>query len=795
MNRFKTFVLSAAIAACLTSAAAQAPLEYYDSCEGLCGQPLLEALEAIISDHSSVGYGGLYSLFAVSDSRPDDGSIWDIYSTKRWRADETCGNYQAIGDCYNREHSFPKSWFGGKVEPMYSDAYHLYPTDGKINSYRANYPYGECAGGTTWRNGDITGLGRLGESTTPGYNGTVFEPDDLYKGDLARSYFYMVTCYNSLVDDWDSPMLDGSTYPAWAGWAANMLLKWHRTDPVSEKEKSRNESIYARQHNRNPFIDHPELAEHIWGTLADKPWHISGGNEPRITSPADGTAVDLGLTAVGRALESTVSLKAANIGAPVAASTDNESFVCTPASVSPETAIAGTTITVRYLAGAPGRHSATLRLRSGNAETAVTLTAETQAGIPLYDAAEVTDRSFVIRWVDVDAPGTDYTVELETADGNADGYPRHVRSSDGSLEAVGLEPDTDYIFSVSSPTATSRTATVRTAKPSPDVSIYTDAPVTLRTTEGTPSQPAEVHIMTENIECDLTATVSEPFEISTDCTSWGQTTTLSPDDTRFYVRLGTGNAGSYNASMTVTAGSYVFDDEISVSGTIGKGKTFVETFEAPTTLTGYGSGDYAGSAAAWHVESANIWADDIKFNGTSSMRFRNTGMLVMAEDKPDGIGTLSFDIRRWASKDPDLTVAADCSTDRGATWQRAGQATLAKGTEGFTQLSFEINRPDAARIRIVQLAGERYNIDNVRLTDHTASSPLIGSDRYSWDAHSSEGGLTVDVRGHSRTVTVYGIDGTMRHRLSAMPGKTFIELPKGIYIVVSGEFSRRVALR
>lgn len=86
-----------------------------------------------------------------------------MYSTAQFRLGSgQCGNYQKIGDCYNREHSFPKSWFS-KASPMVSDAFHIYPTDGKVNGQRSNYPYGECANGTSVAsNGPIKALGKLG---------------------------------------------------------------------------------------------------------------------------------------------------------------------------------------------------------------------------------------------------------------------------------------------------------------------------------------------------------------------------------------------------------------------------------------------------------------------------------------------------------------------------------------------------------------------------------------------------------------------------------------------------------
>lgn len=149
---------------------------------------------------------------------------------------------------------------------MMSDAFHIYPTDGKVNGQRSNYPYGECANGTFLpSNGSVRPLGKLGASTFPGYSGTVFEPDDQYKGDFARSYFYMAARYNSRISTWHKDMMAGNNYPCFSTWALNLLLKWHRQDPVSDKETARNDAVYGHQHNRNPFIDHPELVEFIWG--------------------------------------------------------------------------------------------------------------------------------------------------------------------------------------------------------------------------------------------------------------------------------------------------------------------------------------------------------------------------------------------------------------------------------------------------------------------------------------------------------------------------------------------------
>ena len=115
----------------------------------------------------------------------------------------------------------------------------------------------------------------MGKCTYPGYDGTVFEPNDLYKGDFARTYFYMVTCYEEKLPDWyanyaeSQPTLDGNTYPGFSSWQLEMLMKWSKNDAVSNKETNRNNAVYDIQKNRNPFIDYPELERFIWGDLKD----------------------------------------------------------------------------------------------------------------------------------------------------------------------------------------------------------------------------------------------------------------------------------------------------------------------------------------------------------------------------------------------------------------------------------------------------------------------------------------------------------------------------------------------
>lgn len=240
------------------AAVAQPPAGYYNSASGLSGTALQAALHNIIDNHNVISYSGLWTAFQTTDDLPN-GKVWDMYSNCSWTfgADQ-CGNYNSECDCYNREHSWPKSWFNDQP-PMNSDLFHIYPTDGWVNNKRSNYPFGTVSSPTyTSGNGS-----KLGNCSYPGYSGVVFEPINEYKGDFARTYFYMSVRYYNEDSNW--PGSDMTIGAQLRPWALAMMLEWHQNDPVSAKETERNNAVYTYQQNRNPFIDHPEFALQIWG--------------------------------------------------------------------------------------------------------------------------------------------------------------------------------------------------------------------------------------------------------------------------------------------------------------------------------------------------------------------------------------------------------------------------------------------------------------------------------------------------------------------------------------------------
>ncbi|SHG31867.1 endonuclease [Flavobacterium johnsoniae] len=249
----------------------QIPSGYYNTATGT-GYTLKTQLYNIIKDHTNNGYAGLYTTYLTSDVDnfyENDGTILDMYSENPSGTDpynyttgttQRCGNYSAEGDCYNREHIIPQSVFN-EQSPMVADAHFITPTDGKVNGMRSNYPHGTVNSATyTSQNGS-----KLGSSSVSGYSGTVFEPINAFKGDIARMYFYFATRYESTVAGYSYPMFNGSSNQVFTTAFLNMLLAWHAQDPVSAREIARNNAIYARQNNRNPFIDHPEYVNQIWG--------------------------------------------------------------------------------------------------------------------------------------------------------------------------------------------------------------------------------------------------------------------------------------------------------------------------------------------------------------------------------------------------------------------------------------------------------------------------------------------------------------------------------------------------
>lgn len=803
MNFLKRFSVFAALTAALIStASAEIPAGYYDSCTGKTGKELLQALYQKITSHTNVGYDGLWNVYKKSDVRAD-GTLWDIYTTKRWSSSFTkCGNYKLIGDCVNREHSMPKSVWGGGSSAQYSDAFHLYPTDGKVNGQRSNYPYGECANGTRLPdNGSVQALGKLGTCTFSGYSGKVFEPDDEYKGDLARSYFYMATCYNNIISSWTQGemgnMMGGNNYPVFKTWAVNLLLKWARQDEVSQKEIDRNDAIYSFQHNRNPFIDHPELVEYIWGDKVGQPWNGSAVEEPDILQPVQNVTIDLGMTAVGITRTVSVPVKTKNVTGTVAVSVYGTGFSVSPKTLSAAQANAGTNVTVTLNAQSAGTLYGTFSVSADDMEREVDMKATAYDGIPLYDAANVSSNDFTVRWVSV-GDAASYTLHVKQGAQYLAGYPKTVTASAESYTVTGLDPLTEYTFYLTSASLQSEIKTVTTADLIPSVDVLFDGELYFTAKPGEPSEVAELLLDIENIADDITITVDAPFQVSTDRTSWGTSVTLSPEEDRFYMRALSQSEGEFATTLLITAGTYLNDDVEARAAIADVAEVdFIETFNVATSNATNPYKDnvnFDGVMCGWKLNNAGLASGEGPDKSNAiRMGKTATSALTMTEDKTGGIGTITFNAANWTDTEGEVTMVVEISADQGSSWTPCGTFTFSSGD--FAQKSATVNRSGNARIRFRQTAGARWILDDVAISNYSSLGVVSELPYHSWDAFCRDSQLVIDCGDKAQKAAVYSIDGLTFVNETLTPGEHSFSLAKGLYIVVVDDFARRVLVK
>ena len=272
---------------------AQIPSGFYFSAIGKSGDSLKSALNIITkTGHIKLSYGDVWSAYAYTDVRPNDTTkIWDMYSDipngippylfTIFVNQNAGGGANSEGDSYAREHCLPNSWWGHYDFEQYTDLHNLNPADQYVNNKKSNNPLGVTTSPLAWVS--LNGS-KVGFCTYPGYTGKVFEPINEFKGDFARAWFYIATRYQDSLSAWvknyKSPeaiaCIDSNTNN-FKPWLINLLISWNNNDPVSTKEINRNNAIYYKtnQHNRNPYIDHPEYVNYIWGgqspTLKAKP--------------------------------------------------------------------------------------------------------------------------------------------------------------------------------------------------------------------------------------------------------------------------------------------------------------------------------------------------------------------------------------------------------------------------------------------------------------------------------------------------------------------------------------------
>ena len=399
--------------------AADVPHNYYTALDGKKKEALKTAAHEVIRPHTVVTYNSLFpTQFPKTDVYPElyngQKRWWEMYSDNVY--------YVSRGwSGMNREHSFPKSWWGGDNNEAYTDLFHLYPSESDANMAKSNYPLGEVED-ATFDNG-VTRVG-YAVSGQGGGAGKVFEPADEYKGDFARTYFYVVTAYQDFTWKY-TYMAQQGDYPTLKPWAVDLLLDWHRRDPVSQKEIDRNEAVYKIQGNRNPFIDFAELAEYIWGSRTSETFYIAdqGGaitppitGDPELVSPAENSSLDFGQVAIGSTQTIELLVKGVNLSSALSirvTGTDRAMFTLEGVKdnqipASKVNSDEGYRLAIRYAPTMLGKHVAAITLYDGGFAAGktfnVALSAEAlevphMLPVVATAATDVTDSSYVANWI------------------------------------------------------------------------------------------------------------------------------------------------------------------------------------------------------------------------------------------------------------------------------------------------------------------------------------------------------------------------------------------------------------
>lgn len=463
MKRFLSLIL---FAAAFLALQADIPAGYYQRLDGKQKDALKTATFQTIRPHTVVTYNSLFpQQFPQTDVYPElyngERRWWEMYSNMVFLVRNGWNGM-------NREHSFPKSWWGGAQNEAYTDLNHLYPSESAANLAKNNFPLGEVMT-PTFQNG-VTTVG-YAYSGQGGGASQVFEPADEYKGDFARTYFYMATCYQDY--SWKyTYMVQNGDYPTLRPWAYEMLLDWSRRDPVSQKEVMRNEAVYQIQGNRNPFIDFPELAEYIWGSRTGEVFYVKdqGGaitppitGEPELFAPQSGTALDFGQVAEGGEQQVELLINGINLSSALSVrvtGTDRKMFQTTITSIPAYQVNSdeGFRLPIKYVPSSQGDHSAAITLYDGGFPDgkSVFVTLHGQAlpvpqlsAITPLPAENLTNNSYTARW-EAPAEVVDWYIVNRTRFLPDGAVTTRLNAEDNFLEIDDRDPGIEECYSVQS---------------------------------------------------------------------------------------------------------------------------------------------------------------------------------------------------------------------------------------------------------------------------------------------------------------------------------------------------------
>ena len=716
--------------------AVSAQRAYYNTVEGLSERQLKTALFQLIQPDRVLSYGGkgegyTWAGFVQTDVLPG-GYVLDRYSNEQ----RSFNGLNAV-DGMNIEHAFANSWWGHTVNNAYRDLYNLFPSDATANGRKSNNPIGVVTETPAFDNG----VTRVGKSATYRADSliTVWEPADNWKGDFARTYFYMATCYQDYTDLWQTTegllMVEKNTYPTLRPWVYNLLLQWNRLDPVDEVERARNDAVQAIQGNRNPFVDYPQLASYIWGDSTQYVFYTQPDNTlPQLFVPQEGEVLDFGLQALGRGLQSSVVVRGRHCDEGLTLTVMGTPLELSQSELTADEVTHGTALSLSFHPTQAGPYTSTLELAGSGVTRHVTVNVSFVDGVPAYEATDVictvNARRFQASWMDMQQ-GAGYRLSVYTKNGQGSpqpltGYP--VTTTATTYRVEGLTANTTYYYKVElldedgNATLTSNEVQVDMPAVSP---VFTASSTSLNftTIPMRESVPQTLSITALQVSTYVTtATTQAPFELSTDGNQWSQTVMVSGTSQAVQVRVGqVAQEGIVEGELLLTTPG-ADDVVVSLEAEVDQNKSFFETFEAGSKGA-YAEAEVTCAAATWKMSQAMIGslASDAR-NGARSVRMQAkngvTTRVEMTTDKTMGCDSLAFWVGPYGT-DSGVSLAVSYSTDGGLTWKSvASGISPAKGS--WKRYSYYLHTDGLIRLRFdcTGTSGKRLNIDDIQMSDY-----------------------------------------------------------------------------
>ena len=712
---------------------ATAQEQYYRKAEGLRGTELKEALHNLIQPAFVLDYGGgagkTWSGFYATDQM-EDMQVRDRYSnTVRYFNPDM----SAVSNM-NIEHIWANSWWGHVKNNAYQDLFNLYPADATANGRKSNNPIGIVDGTIAYSNG----VTKVGKSTSYRADSliTVWEPADQWKGDFARTYFYMATCYSHMTSLWTTTegllTVDPNSPLLMRPWVYNLMLEWAEADPLDEIEQERCDAICEIQGNRNPFVDYPELCYYIWGDKADEQFYCTEEHGAEIFVPAASEEIDFGLHPLSRPFSAKVQVRGRGLDEGAQLIADDEHFALSQFVLSSDEINQGTDITVSVSATEEGNYTTMLTLEGSGYVQQSPLTVSFVDGIPAYPATDivcaVSSRRFNANWMNYE-PDATYTLNVYTKDANGQPQPFGTyTTTDTTYQVKNVQPNTTYYYKVSiiedgEELVGSNEVTVEMPEVAPVFSVSLDN-IAFTATPGNPSAPTQVSVTAMAVPKYVTEVItSAPFELSSDGEAWSQELTLTGTSPSFFVRFaGAFEEGDYEGEVIVSTEG-LDDRVISVSCNVDATKSFFEDFETGSKGA-YAVGEVTCSAASWEMSNALIAADDnaldkkcVRMKGyvKSGSTITTPAHIMMTTDKVNGCDSLWFCAGSYGN-DTGVKMTVSYSVNGGQTWTKV-VSSLSVGT--MQRYGFKINRDGNIRLKFESenTGNKRVNIDNVQMSD------------------------------------------------------------------------------